>query len=1014
MALFPSSFARWMAKQDHVSLAIACFNTEDRLLFANTTFCNMLGCSLESLLEDADTKKWEQIADSDQPPNQPGEVTLLNHQGTGIQRVKACFELALAARSFRIALYLPLRSLSLMTCSKSSEMAPGEDAHSLKNFATICGQLFDAHATYLAIISRASNEIQKSCLSIQDRQKVYLPPAALDQFMVDQFASTEIVELTSLEQPNLSFLQIPKGSCLGWEFQEPDQENRVRLVFFFKTMPQLNHLPPDLMKLLAREAGRELRLATPLSVSHEPLATTKPSELSIERSRQHTQREHTANRLKSFWLRSEESLCRPTVCSGESSPVFHQDQIYKTFVEQSPQAMMIVVDDQIIFANPAAHLLLGSSENMPVLGRKFSRLIPPVLRMRFQETLFKPTPDQLNQGHHYDTFKLLRVDGFQTEVEMVVIPIIHQQKYALQIMAQDLTAQKQAADALRQSEARYALAARGANDGLWDWDLANDCVYYSQRWCSMLGLYHLGNDVSPNFWLDRVHTEDLKSLNQKLNDHLAGRTPHFEIEHRLRHEDGDFRWMHCRGVAVFDNTGKATRIAGSLRDITARKKVEHQLFHDAFHDNLTGLANRALFMEHLNRALGREQKHHEHLLAILFIDFDRFKLVNDSLGHLVGDELLIGIAKRLKAALPANDLFARLGGDEFAILVEDIQFPVEARNRAQTIHQCLNAPFFIEKNELYTSVSIGIAFGVPGLDKPVELLRDADTAMYRAKARGKAQSVVFDQAMHDEVQRVMNLENDLRKAMERNEFEVYFQPIIDLRSLELAGFEALLRWNHPTKGIVYPDEFINLAEETGIILSLGINVLRKACKVIKELHQIRNPNLFLHVNLSFRQIMHSDLTGEISSVLEETNFPAERLKLELTESVLAEPGDFAVALLNDLRQLGIRLCLDDFGTGYASLSYLHRLPIDSLKIDKSFVDRIFLGPSHKDMVPTIISLAHNMGLSVVAEGIETEAQFRRLLDLGCEFAQGFYFGKPVKAHKTKELCETNPFSAATN
>ena len=677
---------------------------------------------------------------------------------------------------------------------------------------------------------------------------------------------------------------------------------------------------------------------------------------------------------------------------------------YRSLVELSPQAIFVVADMRIVFANLSALRLLGATAPRELLNQKFSGLVPPSQAEALTDALTDlakrqdcaPLPIDL------DNYRLFRKDHQQIDVEMIAIPVAYAGGPAIQLIVHDVTQRKRAEEALRHSEARYALAALGANDGLWDWDLKTDRIYYSPRWQSMLGFYANTSNQTPAFWLDRVHPDDLPGLKRQMEAHLSQRIDQFENEHRLMHVDGEYRWMHCRGVAVFDEVGQPKRMAGSLRDITERKKVEHQLFHDAFHDSLTGLANRALFMEHLKRALRKDQKE---IIAIIFIDCDRFKLVNDSLGHLIGDKLLMAVAERLDALLPARDLFARLGGDEFAVLIEGHQAAEQAILRADTIHQHLVKPFNIDKNQLYTSVSIGISFGEPGRDKPVDVLRDADTAMYRAKARGKAQSVVFDQAMHKEVQRLMTLENDLHKAMDHDEFIIYFQPIFDLRSLKLAGFEALLRWNHPTNGLIAPDIFIGLAEETGIILPLGLKVLRLACQHMDAIHQIGGPDLFLHVNLSFRQIMEADLKNEIETVLNQTQFPANRLKLELTESVVAQPGETAIQLLHDLRELGILLCLDDFGTGYASLSYLHRLPIDSLKIDKSFTDQLLKEKDDKALVPTIINLAHNLGLSVVAEGVESNHQFRRLLDLGCEYAQGYYFGKPVSAGEAKTLCE---------
>jgi diguanylate cyclase (GGDEF)-like protein/PAS domain S-box-containing protein len=558
-------------------------------------------------------------------------------------------------------------------------------------------------------------------------------------------------------------------------------------------------------------------------------------------------------------------------------------------------------------------------------------------------------------------------------------------------------------EALRESEERYALAMSGANAGLWDWDLDSELVYFSARFKSILGYGQDEIGSSPADWLKRVHPEDARALDAALAAHLAGLTPQLECEHRVLHKDGRYRWMLCRGLSVREPDGRAVRMAGSLTDITERKLSEQQLLHDAFHDALTGLPNRALYMDRLDRALARTTRKPEHRVAVLFLDLDRFKLINDSLGHLMGDRLLAETARRLEHCLRPEDTVARLGGDEFALLLEGITVAADAVRVAERIQQQLRRPVALGGHEVFATGSIGIALSAPRGGKAEDLVREADTAMFRSKALGSGQPVVFDAVMHIDVLARLKIETSLRHAIDREELSIHFQPIVDLASGRLAELEALARWRDDIGGS--PAEFIPVAEETGLIVPLGHWVLGQACRRMADWHR-RFPaqgDLSVSVNLSSKQFAQPDLIARIDQILKESGLPGEYLTIEITESVLMENSVKAATMLDEIRARGIRLCIDDFGTGYSSLSYLHNFSLDRLKLDHTFVSRIAQSPRNLEIVRAVVNLAHNLGMQVIAEGVEDVEQLARLLELGCDFGQGFLFRRPAAAEDLEEL-----------
>ncbi|MCT7994735.1 EAL domain-containing protein [Laspinema olomoucense] len=803
----------------------------------------------------------------------------------------------------------------------------------------------------------------------------------------------------------------------------------------------------------------------------------------------------------------------------------------------------------------------------------------PILSSNFlEETRFTPSPFLLERGIvsgitvlvHGQTGPYGVLAAYSAERHQFDLEDLHFLQAIANVLAAAIDRQKRER-ALCESEERYALAVAGANDGLWDWNLITNRVYFSPRWKSLLG-YQVenGEKISehnslyrPEEWFSRVHPDDIDPLKQAIADHLAGVTPHFTSEHRILDVQGEYRWMLSRGLAVRDREGNPYRMAGSQTDISDRKATEEanirlaafpkynpnpvlacdfkgeilyvnpatervleelrlglatgflprnhrelvvtslkqgksgwqverfvqdRLFywlyhpipslnivhihvmditdrqnaqdtlrHEALHDSLTGLPNRAFFLNRLTSALTRAKVQLDYQFAVIFLDLDRFKVVNDSLGHFIGDCLLVALAKRLQKCVGSGDILARFGGDEFTILVEHIPDIQSAITVAEKIHTELISPFNLKGYEVFTSASIGIAPSKLGYERPEDLLRDADIAMYRAKARGKARYEVFDSTMLEDAVAQLNLENDLRRSILKNgelplptpahtseflaknltdpasglvisyasssqektdsqpylepaEFLLHYQPIVALDTGLLSGFEALVRWQHPERGLVFPGEFIPVAEETGLILPLGEWVLREACLQMQQWHeQFKTPEpLSISVNLSGQQLGQPDLLARIDRILEETHLDPSSLKLEITESVLMENAALAAELLEQLRARNIHLCIDDFGTGYSSLSHLAQFPINTLKIDKSFVMGMEGDNESSEIVRAIATLAHNLGMYVTAEGVEKEQHLVQLWSLHCDYGQGYFFSRGLDRVAAQKLLEKAP------
>ncbi len=557
----------------------------------------------------------------------------------------------------------------------------------------------------------------------------------------------------------------------------------------------------------------------------------------------------------------------------------------------------------------------------------------------------------------------------------------------------------------RTAEERYALAERGANDGLWDWDIASGSVYFSPRWKEIVGWTDEQIANSTEDWFRRIHPDDRARFDAELAAHLTGSRRSFESEYRILHEDGEYRWVLVRGQAVQDENGIPIRMAGSQTDITRRKQVEEQARYDASHDSLTGLPNRAFLMERLTRNIERAKKDDGYLFAVLFLDLDRFKNVNDSLGHSVGDLLLREIASRLETCVHPTDTVMRLGGDEFVILIEDIKNVEVAKMVAERVLEKLRVPFKPSGYELYITASIGIVCETAAYTDPGSVLRDADTAMYRAKEVGKARYQVFYPEIRTKAVQLLLLETELRRAVEQKEFIVFYQPIVWLESEQVVGFEALVRWKHPERGVILPKEFIPLAEETGLISSIDLFVLNEAClrtKRWQEQFPVRRP-LTVSVNLSPTHLTRPELPGKVASVLDKTGLDSRSLQLELTEGAIMRDAEAALEALSRLKDLGVHVHIDDFGTGYSSLGLLHQFPVDVLKIDRSFVERIGDDGQGTEIVQTISTMAHQLGMDVVAEGIASSQQLHQLREMGCDYGQGHHFSKPVPGEAVEAI-----------
>jgi diguanylate cyclase (GGDEF)-like protein/PAS domain S-box-containing protein len=572
-------------------------------------------------------------------------------------------------------------------------------------------------------------------------------------------------------------------------------------------------------------------------------------------------------------------------------------------------------------------------------------------------------------------------------------------------LSRAISKEREAEDALAVSQERFAAAVRGANDGIWDWDLASDDFFASPRFRALLGMPENEEITSADQWFARIAPTDVDRVRFELDLHMRALTPHFESEYQVVDPDGYPRWMDSRGQALRREDGTPYRMAGSLTDITERKRQEEQLLSNAFYDDLTGQPNRALFMDRASFLLSRMQRDSDYMFAMLVLDLDRFKTVNESLGHAAGDQLLTEVSERVLSVLRTGDTLSRLGGDEFGVLMDELNDPQEAAEMAARILESVAAPFEIDGQRVFTSASIGIARSLPTHHAPEDVFRDADTAMYRAKEAGRGRFEVFDPVMHENAISTLRVEAELRLALEHHELEPYFQPIVELASGRVVGCEALVRWNHPDRGVVGPYEFLPVAEETGLIVQVGEAVLRAACARVREWIDAGLPPITVAVNISVNQMLEDGLLETVKEVLAESGVPASSLELEVTESVVMKDPAAVGLKLQAISDLGVSLSIDDFGTGYSSLGYLKRFPFSALKIDRSFVMDLPDDEGDGMIVEAVIGLAHGLKMSVIAEGVETDDQRMFLVERGAERMQGFLASPPVRAAEFREMLE---------
>jgi diguanylate cyclase (GGDEF)-like protein/PAS domain S-box-containing protein len=537
-------------------------------------------------------------------------------------------------------------------------------------------------------------------------------------------------------------------------------------------------------------------------------------------------------------------------------------------------------------------------------------------------------------------------------------------------------------------------------------DAGGRVVYCNRHLRELLGC--LESEVVGQDWFERFVPEDQREATREsfLGGGEAGAPSRRGQSPLLGGGGGERRLISWSTSVLRDAAGRAVGSVSIGADITDLKRAEERLRHGALYDALTGLPNRSLFTDRVAGCLARAKLRPEYRFAALFLDLDRFKLVNNSLGHVAGDKLLVEVSRRFDECLRPVDFLARLGGDEFAILIDDMsdaQFPARVAGRIQA---ALGAPFQAGEREVYLSASIGIALNKPRYEGPEDFMRDGDTAMHHAKAQGKARHEVFETAMHARAMVQLEIENDLRRAVERGEISVHYQPILSVKSGAVAGFEALARWQRQGRGFVPPTDFVRIAEEAGLIGSLGAWVLREACRQIHDWQSglgSQRPPLRLSVNLSARQFAEPDLVAQVTRSVRECGLAPGSLTLEITESVLMEEPEAAAATLAELRRQQIGVCIDDFGTGYSSLSYLLRFPAQTLKIDRSFVGELSGDKRHSEMVRTIVVLARNLGMDVIAEGVETEEQLARLVALDCDYVQGYLISRPLDAEAAEKL-----------
>lgn len=695
---------------------------------------------------------------------------------------------------------------------------------------------------------------------------------------------------------------------------------------------------------------------------------------------------------------------------------------------------VIVIDQEnrIIDLNPTAKTI-GQTGEEEFLGKNFSSVFPdfsdfvdrPLETEGMVEEIGVPTDSPMN----FFSIQINPLVGLRREMlgKVIVLRNSTEQrmaKNALQKMNRDLEqrviertkelvaeleTRKKIEKALRESEERYSLAIQGANDGIWDWNLISGDVFFSPRWKSMLG--YGDKEIAPviDSWLSKVHPDDLGLLQIEMSRHLDNETELFQFNHRVFCKDNCFLWVSCRGMAKRGQDGIAYRMSGSLTDISRQKQFEEQILFDAFHDPLTNLPNRAFLMERISHSLERAKRSSNEQFALIFLDLDRFKNINDSLGHSLGDLLLQKLAIRLKDSLRTIDTVARIGGDEFVILIDSISDIDEVIIIANRIIEALSQTVDLDTNDVSINASLGIVVFSDNYENADEILRDADIAMYEAKRNTFRRYEIFNLDMRKKANTKLKLETELRHALQFNEFELFYQPILCVESSSLVSFEALIRWHQRVKGYILPAEFIPLAEETGLIIPIGQWVINEACKQIAIWKKSISPgnHISVNINLSTKQFSDPLLCQKIKECIQEYNIEGNNLVFEITESAFIDDRIKVIATLNELREMGVQVHIDDFGTGYSSLSYLHSLPFDALKIDRSFINQMDTEDENAsiEIIQAIISLGKDLGKTVIAEGVESQHELEILSEMKCGYFQGYLIAKPMNKNDASQFLQ---------
>jgi diguanylate cyclase (GGDEF)-like protein/PAS domain S-box-containing protein len=805
------------------------------------------------------------------------------------------------------------------------------------------------------------------------RRQQALNARILDQLPLNIFLKDRHGRLASVNESVTRILQLPREEVIG------------------KT--DFDLFPPELAALMERDDARALTCGG--VIQREERVVVNGQELHLLVARTRIDGEGTDGPfLLGFSLDiTERKLAEQALARREEH--------FRSLIENALDLITVIQPDGCVrYASPSAERVLGYEPD-ELLGRNLFELIHPddlpSVRNALAEVLAHAGATRSAE------YRFRHRDGRWRVLESIGKTFPEDAGTAAVVLnSRDVTERKQVQQALQDSQAFIEQVINTDPNLIFVTDKGGNVTLVNQALANILG-------IMPGDLIDQTNAlvrapGDAASESATMDEEVIATMREVVFDGPFTRPDGEIRWYHTIRKPLVRADG-SVHVLTISSDITERKHAEAQLLHDAFHDGLTGLPNRDLFMDRLRHAIERGKRHKEYLFAVVFLDLDRFKTINDSLGHLAGDQLLIGLAQRLQGCLRPSDAVARLGGDEFAILLDHITDVSDATRVAERIQQEFALPFDLDGHEVFTSASMGIALSVSVYDQPEHVLRDADTAMYRAKALGKARYQLFDTAMHARAVAQLQLETDLRRAVERREFELHYQPIIALPTGALTGFEALVRWRHPTQGTVPTAQLIALAEETGMILSIGRWVMEQACRQL-QLWRRKFPahsGLTMSVNLSVKQFAHPELLEQIGQALRENGLDGKSLRLEITESVLLELSESVQGILARLRALGIQICMDDFGTGYSSLSNLHRFPVDVLKIDRSFIDKVDAGEEGSAIVRAILTLAKALGLTVVAEGVETEAQLAELRALRCDLAQGYLFARPLDSRAAEAL-----------